>query len=167
MANPMYGSNKFDNQVDNANGDIVHVVAGADGTAIAGAETKVLVSADAGNRYFVDISSNTASFRLPSAYSNKGMQVHFHLSIASDAEATKDMIIFTDSTAEFIIGTCLDGGAAHDSTVADDQLMLDTSAGAAGGGDRISLVCDGIHWYITEAIALSADAFVSGTATRS
>ena len=41
MANPMYGSNKFDNQVDNANGDIVHVVAGADGTAIAGAETKV------------------------------------------------------------------------------------------------------------------------------
>ena len=96
MANPMYGSNKFDNQVDNANGDIVHVVAGADGTAIAGAETKVLVSADAGNRYFVDISSNTASFRLPSAYSNKGMQVHFHLSIASDAEATKDMIIFTD-----------------------------------------------------------------------
>ena len=59
MANPMYGQNKFDNQVDNANGDMVHVVASADGTAIAGAETKVLASADAGNRYFVDISSNT------------------------------------------------------------------------------------------------------------
>tara|TARA_Y100000004_G_scaffold165112_1_gene195736 strand:+ start:132 stop:635 length:504 start_codon:yes stop_codon:yes gene_type:complete len=167
MANPLYGQNKFDNSVDNISGEIKHIVPGSDGTHIAGAETVILTSSDAGNRYFVNISANTASFRLPSAYSNKGMEVHFHLDINSDAEATKDLDIFTDSTAEFIIGSCLDAGAVHDSTVADDLLRIDTSAGAAGGGDRISLVCDGLHWYVTEAVALSAGAFVSGTATRS
>ena len=167
MGNPLYGQEKFDNAVDNSTGEIKHKKPSADGTHIAGAESLVLTSADAGNRYFIDISANTCSVRLPSAYSNKGMQVHFHLSIASDAEGTKDLDIFTDSTAEFIIGTCLDAGAAHDSSVADDLLRIDTSAGAAGGGDRVSLVCDGLHWYVTEAVALSAGAFVSGTATRS
>ena len=167
MGIPLYGQNKDGNAIDNSVGVVKHIKPAADGTAIAGAETVILSSSDAGNRYFVDISANTATFRLPSAYTNKGMQVHFHLDINSDAEATKDLLVFTDSTAEFIIGTCLDAGAAHDTTVADDQLMLDTSGGAAGGGDRISLVCDGIHWYVTEAIALSAGAFVSGTATRS
>lgn len=167
MGNPLYGQNKFDNAVDNSTGEIKHITPASDGTHIAAAETVILTSSDAGNRYFVNISANTASFRLPSAYSNKGMQVHFNLSIVSDAEGTKDLDIFTDSTAEFIIGTCLDAGAAHDTTVADDLLRIDTSAGAAGGGDRVSLVCDGLHWYVTEAVALSAGAFVSGTATRS
>ena len=166
MGNPLYGQNKFDNAIDNSTGEIVHVKPASDGTAIADAETKVLVSADAGNRYMIDISANTATFRLPSAYSNKGMEVHFMLDINSDAEGTKDVIVFTDSTAEFIIGALTDGGTVHDSTVADDQILWDTSTGAAGGGDRLSLVCDGIHWYITEATALTAGIFVSGTATR-
>ena len=166
MGNPLYGQNKFDNAVDNSTGEIFHIKPAADGTAIADAETKVLVSADAGNRYMIDISANTATFRLPSAYSNKGMEVHFMLDINSDAEASKDVIVFTDSTAEFIIGALTDGGTVHDSTVADDQILWDSSTGEAGGGDRLSLVCDGIHWYITEATALSAGIFVSGTATR-
>jgi hypothetical protein len=166
MGNPLYGQNKFDNAIDNSTGEIVHVKPASDGTAIADAETKVLVSADAGNRYMIDISANTATFRLPSAYSNKGMEVHFMLDINSDAEGTKDVIVFTDSTAEFIIGALTDGGTVHDSTVADDQILWDSSTGEAGGGDRLSLVCDGIHWYITEATALSAGIFVSGTATR-
>ena len=167
MANPFYGQNKFDNSVDNATGEIVHFKPSADGTAIADGESKVLTSSDAGNRYFVDISANTASFRLPSAYANKGMQVHFHLDLLSDTEGTKDLDIFTDSTAEFIIGAGYDGAGVHDSSVADDLWRFDTSGGAAGGGDRLSLVCDGQHWYIIEASALTAGAFVTGTATRS
>ena len=166
MANPLYGQNKFDNSVDNSTGVIKHVKPASDGTHIAAAETVILASTDAGNRYFVDISANTASFRLPSAYANKGMEVSFHLDINSDAEGTKDLDIFTDSTAEFIIGACYDGAGVHDSTVADDLIRFDTSAGAAGGGDRLSLVCDGIHWYVTEGSALTAGAWVSGTATR-
>ena len=167
MANPLYGQNKFDDAIDNATGVIKHVKPGSDGTAIADAETLVLTTKDAGNRYLINISANTATFRLPSAYSSKGMQVHFMLDINSDAEGTKDVIVFTDSTAEFIIGALTDGGTVHDSTVADDQILWDTSTGAAGGGDRLSVVCDGQHWYITEATALTAGIFVSGTATRS
>jgi hypothetical protein len=167
MANPLYGQNKFDDAIDNTTGVIKHVKPASDGTHIAAAETVILASSDAGNRYFVNISANTASFRLPSAYSNKGMEVHFHLDINSDAEATKDLDIFTDSTAEFIIGTCLDAGAVHDSTVADDLLRMDSSANAVNAGDRVSLICDGQHWYVMDAICLEANVFVSGTATRS
>ena len=167
MANPLYGQNKFDDAIDNSTGEIKHVKPASDGTHIAAAETVILASSDAGNRYFVNISANTASFRLPSAYSNKGMEVHFHLDINSDAEATKDLDIFTDSTAEFIIGTCLDAGAVHDSTVADDLLRMDSSANAVNAGDRVSLICDGQHWYVMDAICLEANVFVSGTATRS
>jgi hypothetical protein len=167
MANPLYGQNKFDNAVDNSTGVVKHIKPASDGTAIADAETLVLASTDAGNRYFIDISANTATFRLPSAYTNKGMEVHFHLDINSDAEATKDVIVFTDSTSEFIIGALTDGGTVHDSTVADDQILWDTSTGEAGGGDRLSLVCDGLHWYVTGSAALTAGIFISGTATRS
>ena len=166
MANPMYGQNKFDNQVDNSTGEIVHFTPGSDGTAIADAESIVLTSANAGNRYFLNIAENTCSIRLPSAFTSKGAEFHFHLDINSDAEATKDVILFTNSDAEFIIGALTDGGTVHDSTVADDQILWDTSTGTAGGGDRLSVVSDGYHWYITEATALTAGIFVSGTATR-
>jgi len=166
MANPLYGQNKADNAIDNVSGVVKHVKALSDGTHIAAAETVILTSSDAGNRYFVDISTNTASFRLPSAYTNMGMEVHFHLDINSDTEATKDLDIFTDSTAEYILGVGLDAGAVHDTTEADDLLRIDTTAGEAVAGDRISLVCDGLHWYVTDAVAVSANAFVSGTATR-
>ena len=166
MANPMYGQNKFDNAIDNSTGEIVHFTPSADGTAIADAESIDLTAANAGNRYLLNIADNTCSIRLPSAYISKGAQFHFHLDINSDAEASKDVILFTDSTAEFIIGALTDGGTVHDTTVADDQILWDTSTGAAGGGDRLSVVSDGKHWYITGSAALSAGIFVSGTATR-
>ena len=166
MANPMYGQNKFDNSVDNSTGSIVHFTPTADGTGIAGAESGILKSSDGGNRYFVNVSANTASFRLPKASKNKGMEVHFHADILSDGEATKSLIVFTDATTEFVIGTCLDAGAIHDSTVADDQIVLSGAGGALAGGDRVSLVCDGSHWYVTEAVSLTAATWVSGTVTR-
>ena len=65
------------------------------------------------------------------------------------------------------MGVGIDAGAVHDQQSDDDQIMIDTSAGAAGAGDRISVICDGSHWYVLDASALSAGAFVSGTATRS
>ena len=166
MGNPMYGQNKFDNAIDNSTGQIVHIKPASDGTAIADAETVVLTTTDAGNRYMINIADNTASFRLPDAGLAKGAEYHFMLDINSDAEATKDVYVFTDNTAQYIIGALTDGGTVHDSTVADDQIFWDTSTGAAGGGDRLSVISDGLHWYITEATALTAGIFISGTATR-
>ena len=166
MANPLYGQNSFDNAVDNSTGVVKHIKPASDGTHIAAAETVILASTDAGNKYFVDFGTNTASFRLPSAYANKGMEVHFYADINSDGETSKDLDIFTDSTAEFIIGALTDGGTVHDSDVDNDLLQFDSSGGTIGAGDRLSLVCDGIHWYITEATALTAGCWVAGTATR-
>jgi len=166
MANPLYGQNKFDGTVDNTTGSIVHFAPTADGTHIADAESIVLAAADSGNKYFVNISTYTCSVRLPSCASSNGYEVSFYLDITSDGETSKDLDIFTDATTEFIIGACVAGGVVYDSAADNDLLRIDTSAGTAGAGDRVSLICDGLHWYVAEANTLTGSAFVSGTATR-
>lgn len=162
---PMRGSIKYDNQVTKQLGKVVHVAPAADGTVVA--PTVTLTYADAGNYYFVNIGTYTAAFVLPKASTCPGGIFTFILDINSDAEATKDLIVASYAATEYIIGTCLDAGAVHDTSVADDQIMFDSSAGAIGGGDRLRMISDGNHWYILEGIALAANAFVSGTATRS
>ena len=165
LGNPLYGQNKFDASADGKIGEVVHVTPSSDGTIAS--PTTTLTASESGNIYVINISANTAAFVLPQCSLSKGSVFTFILGIESDAEATKDLLIASSATSEFIIGTALDAGAVHDTTVADDQIMIDTSAGAAGGGDRIQLVCDGVHWYVLNAIALTAAAFVSGTASRS
>ena len=170
MANPMYGQNKFDNDAAvYAVGkvEVETVSPSADGTAIAGAETKVINANESGKHFFVNIASNTATFRLPAVANNAGVNFHFQLNITADAEATKDMLIFTDATDEYIIGPLLDGGTVHDSGVSSDGLRLDTSDGAAGAGDHVSLLCDGAHWYVPGSDTLTAGAWNVETATRS
>ena len=167
MANPMYGQNKLDGQIDNSVGKIIHFTPASDGTGVPDAESLVLTVADAGNRYFLNIGENTCSIKLPSSYISKGAELHFHLDISSDGETSKDLDIFTNSTAEYILGACVAGGVVYDTDADNDLLRIDTSAGTAGGGDRISLICDGNHWYVSEANTLSGSAFVSGTISRS
>ena len=152
MANPLYGQNKFDNAIDNSTGQVVSVIPSADGTEISGAETVVLTATDAGNKYFVNIGANTATFRLPSAYTSKGYEVSITLDIGSNSEAAKDCTVFTDSA-----------GVVHLTDVDNDELMFD---GTKLAGDNVSLICDGHHWYANY-IASTAAVFVSGTATRS
>ena len=167
MANPMYGQNKLDGQIDNSTGKIVHITPAADGTGVADAETVVLTNADAGNKYIVNVATNTATFRLPSAAISKGMEVSFHADIASDAENSKKIIAFTDATTEYIYGTVMAGGSIFDTTVADDQLAIDGSGGALGGGDRMKLICDGQHWLVLDGVCLTGSAFSAGTISRS
>ena len=162
MANPQYGMNKFDNALDNSTGEIKHIIPAADGTEIAGAETVVLTAVDAGNKYFVNIGANTATFRLPSAAASVGYEVSIYLDIGSNSEATKDMYIFTDAATEFIIGAGNDAGVVHLSDVDNDNLMFD---GTKLAGDNVKLICDGKHWY-ADYIASTGSVFVSGTATR-
>tara|TARA_R110002020_G_scaffold150859_3_gene327766 strand:+ start:110 stop:613 length:504 start_codon:yes stop_codon:yes gene_type:complete len=166
MANPMYGQNKFDNQVDNTNGEIISFTPASDGTAVAGVESLVLKSTDAGNYYFLNIASNTCSVKLPSAASSKGAVLTFIMDVASDAEGTKDFILFTNAATEFIMGACFDGAGVHDQPSDDDFIQIDSSDGAVGAGDRVQVVCNGQHWYVLEGSALTAGAWNSGTATR-
>ena len=162
MANPLYGQNKADNAIDNATGVVKTITPTADGTQISGAETVVLTAADAGNKYFVNIGDNTATFRLPSAAASTGYEVTIYLNISSNSEATKDLHVFTDAATEFIIGAGNDAGVVHLSDVDNDDLMFD---GTKLAGDNVHLICDGFHWYANY-IASTSATFVSGTATR-
>ena len=161
----LYGQNKFDDSADGKIGTVEHILPSADGTVVS--PTKTLVAGDAGNIYIVDISANTAAFVLPSASVSKGSIFTFILSVESDAEFTKDLIVASDSATEYLMGCGVDGGAVHDQQSDDDQVTFDSSAGAIGAGDRLQVVCDGRHWYVLELSALTASALVSGTATRS
>ena len=165
MANPMYGQNKFDDSADKSLGVIEHLKPASDGSVVS--PSKTLSKDDAGNVYIVDISANTAAFVLPSAKLSKGAIYTFICSIESDAEATKDLIVASASASEYLMGVGIDGGTVHDQQSNDDQITLDSSSGAVGAGDRIKVICDGNHWYVLDASALTAGAFVTGTATRS
>ena len=165
LGNPMYGQNKYDASADGKIGEIVHVKPASDGTVAS--PTKTLTTSDSGNVYIIDISANTAAFVLPDSGLAKGGVFTFILGIESDAEGTKDLIVASGSASAFILGASHDGGTIHDTTAADDQITFDTSAGAAGGGDRLKVISDGVHYYVLDCTALTADALVSGTATRS
>ncbi len=123
----------------------------------ADANTRVLTAADSGSTFLCNIATNTAAFRLPDPVA--GLNYTFMLDIASDAEGTKDLIVSTNNNAVNIIGTQLDGGGVNDSGIGASVLSIDTSEGAAGAGDRFSVVCDGTHYYVEDAVALTAAAF--------
>ena len=165
MANPQYGQNKFDDQADRQLGEIVQIKPSSDDTIAS--PTKTLTASDCGNIYICNISANTAAFVLPDALAAKGGIFTFFLDINSEAEASKDLMVASAATSSFIMGCGLDAGAVHDTTDADDQIIFDTSAGNGNAGDMLRIVSDGLHWYILSARALAANAFVSGTATRS
>ena len=57
-------------------------------------------------------------------------------------------------------------GRFNPPTIGHEKLINAVEA-AAGGGDFVSLVCDGKHWYVTQSGALTAGAWNVETATRS
>ena len=132
-----------------------------DGTGAASeTNTKDLELSDSGKTFIVQMHTNTAAFRLPAVAGAAGVKYQFIMSFLSDAEGTKDFILSTDADAENIMGVGIDAGAVHDSVSTTSVITLDSSAGAVGAGDRLSCICDGTHWYITDASALSAGAWV-------
>jgi len=166
MANPMYGQNKFDDQLDSKIGEVKFFTPASDGTAVAGVESLILTPGDAGSYYFINIAANTCSVKLPSANQSKGCIFTFIMDIASDAEGTKDFILFTNAATELLMGACFDGAGVHDQPSDDDFIQIDSSDGAVGAGDRLQVICNGQNWFVLEGSALTAGAFNTGTATR-
>ena len=135
-------------------------VAGGGGTGASdNAATRQLEVSDSGTTFLVDISAATAAFRLPAVAGSAGVNYKFVLASASDAEATNDLIVSSDANGENIIGVALDAGGVHDVVHTTSVLSLDTSDGAAGAGDRFGLICDGSHWYVEDATALTTGIF--------
>tara|TARA_R100000329_G_scaffold18339_1_gene18330 strand:- start:51 stop:833 length:783 start_codon:yes stop_codon:yes gene_type:complete len=124
------------------------------------ANTKQLEASDSGKIFLINMSANTAAFRLPAVANNAGVNYGFIMDVTSDGENSKDFILSTDANAENIMGVVQDAGAIHDIPPTTSVITLDSSAGTVGAGDRLFCVCDGTNWYITEANALSADAWV-------
>tara|TARA_R100001079_G_C4413006_1_gene136391 strand:+ start:138 stop:920 length:783 start_codon:yes stop_codon:yes gene_type:complete len=124
------------------------------------ANTKQLEASDSGKTFLINMSANTAAFRLPAVSGNSGVNYGFIMDVTSDGEDTKDFILSTDANAENIMGVVQDAGAIHDIPPTTSVITLDASAGNVGAGDRLFCVCDGTNWYITEANALSANAWV-------
>ena len=124
------------------------------------ANTKQLEASDSGKTFLINMATNTAAFRLPAVANNSGVNYGFIMDVTSDGEDTKDFILSTDANAENIMGVVQDAGAIHDIPPTTSVITLDASAGNVGAGDRLFCVCDGTNWYITEANALSANAWV-------
>jgi hypothetical protein len=132
-------------------------------TAGVGTPTITLTAADSGTVYFCDISTHSAGFALPAVSGNAGLFYTFILNLASDAEATKDLFIYTESADVDILGPGMAGGVLLDTGVGTARvLQMDSSvSGNAAAGNRIKVVCDGNHWYILEASVVSANMFVT------
>ena len=119
------------------------------------ANTRQLTAADSGTTFFVNISSNTAAFRLPAVSGNAGVNYKFILDTSSDGENSKDFILSTNANGENIMGVVYDGDSIHDIDPATSVVQLDTSDGVAGAGDRFGCVCDGTNWYIEDGAFLT------------
>ena len=123
------------------------------------ANTRQLTAGDSGTTFVCNISTNTAAFRLPAPVA--GLNYKFILDFASDAENTKDLIISTNDNAVNIMGAANDGGGIHDHTSTTSKLTIAGSAQPIGAGDRFGCVSDGTHWYVEDAMALTAGVFAS------
>jgi len=117
----------------------------ADGTT--SAYTKEIGTAETGEVYFVDISTYTASIKLPTPVA--GYYFRIVLATASNNEATKDLIITTGDDDVDMGGSIDAGGTPFEVTENTSKLTFDTSAGAATVGDYVEFHCDGTDWYVT------------------
>ena len=137
MANPMYGSNSFDNALDNVVGarEILHV------------DTTISKS-DSGKLFFVDGGATGVDVTLPAP--ELGLKFDFIVTDTSNA-----CTIVTAGSSNIIKGFAVeaeDAGDAASSHAAGDTITF--VASDAGTGARVSLECDGVYWYalgITEA----------------
>ena len=129
------------------------ITATADGTVAS--PTKTLVAADSGTHYYVDIDSNTVCIILPAVVA--GVWYRFTLATASDAEASKDLIIATSADSVDMGGAVMDASgfmgssALHEVTNATSKITIDSSTGGSNAtvGDWLEFICDGTDWYVT------------------
>ena len=75
------------------------------------------------------------------------MYFKFVLSVASNAEGTKDFALITDATGTDMHGGIVVNGAILEVT-ARSTIQFDTSDGAASSGDFVECISDGTAWYV-------------------
>ena len=110
------------------------------------APTKTIGDAETGEVYFVDISTYNAAIVLPAA--KAGLYFKFILSVASDAEATNSLFIYTPSDSVDIQGHINEaGGTRIEVTTATSMIEIGDGT-AVAAGDFVECICDGTNWYV-------------------
>ena len=118
------------------------------------APTKTIGDAETGEVYFVDISSYNVSVILPAA--KEGLYLKFILSVASDAEATNSLFIYTPADTVDIQGHINEaGGTRIEVTTATSMIEIGDGT-AVAAGDFVECICDGTDWYVFGSIKTSS-----------
>lgn len=138
---------------------VVKLVGTADGTMAA--PNKTLTSSETGATFIVDTGTYTYVAILPTP--SVGLEYTFMLDILSFGEVTKDFILSSHATGTFIVGTGVMGGTVKDFGSTNERVQFDSSAGVAGPGDRITVVCDGVNWYVKDLSVLTNTNIVVAT----
>jgi len=134
MANPLYGSNKFD---DDAN---LYAKGKCEVKTVTGSCT--LTADDSGSAVLVGTDALVVTLPATSA----GLQYTF---INSGADGN-NIITISPAAADKIIGTIVNAAADAVATASDDGDLVNTKA-TSNRGDRVTLIADGVDgWYIAE-----------------
>jgi hypothetical protein len=127
--------------------------------------TKVLTAADSGTVFFCDISTVSVVVQLPTA--SAGLNYRLILSVASDDENAKDLVIYTGNDAVDIQGNAMVAGSHVEIGSTNSVIAFDGSAANDAGapltvGDFFDISCDGTDWYVfgsavqTDSVAVGA-----------
>jgi hypothetical protein len=119
---------------------------------------KVLGVNDSGKTFVINIGTHTVVFKLPPVNLSAGVEYMFIMSVDSDAEATKDFIVITNTNSEDMQGPIIHSGTTVTSSViitkvttATSKITWDSSTSNApiSAGDFLKFICDGKNWYLT------------------
>ena len=111
---------------------------------------KTIASAESGELYFIDASAASTDFTITLPTAKEGAYLSFVLVAASHSSSE---VMLDAGSGSVIKGVAVDttgAGAAELSEISDQQVKF---ADSAILGSRISIVCDGTDWLITDAVA--------------
>ena len=146
--NSSSGVSNFDIKVEN-------IDPGSDGDV--STYTKELSANDSGKVFICNIATYDCTIKLP-AVATPGLYFKFMLSVASDNEAAKNLVVTANVAGEDVYGNVMLAGAVLE-IAGNSSIEIDSSAGAATPGDWLSFLSDGTYWYIDGSV-LTASAVI-------
>lgn len=109
--------------------------------------SRILSPSESGKIFVVDISANTAVFKLPSVTVSLGVSYKFIMSEESNSENSKDFIVITSSTSEDMMGPFHTSSTTSGLGVNRSIVQFDSSDNVVTAGDFIEFICNGKAWY--------------------
>jgi plastocyanin len=110
--------------------------------------SRILKPSETGKTFVVDVSANTAVFKLPSVTVSLGVTYKFIMSEESNGENSKDFIVITSSISEDMMGPFHTSSATSGLGPSRSIVQFDSSDNAISAGDFIEFTCDGKAWYV-------------------